>query len=73
MINIMQQNTNHKGARHLNYFLNIALCLGILMLRTDVKTYFLLYSLLTITPEHIISEESIITVQVFDLCGIFLP
>ena len=62
MITPMQKNINHKFASHVHYFLDSVLFLVILMLCTDATKTLQFSFFLTIIPEHISSEGSIITV-----------
>ena len=49
----MKQNMDDNCASHVDYCLDIALWLVILMLCTDAPKTFQLYFFLEITPEHI--------------------
>ena len=68
-----ETNMNNKVEIHVNYCLDSALWLGILMLRTKATETLKLSFLLKINPEHIRSEYSIINLQMFDFCVIWLP
>ena len=71
-LTLFQKHINNKCASHEHYCFDSVLCLGILMFCTN-RTKTLQFSFfLTILPDHIRSEESIITMLVIDFCGSLL-